>query len=160
MSTTQQRHRRRQRHRLRGALQQLIRQRQRHRHRRHHHHQHDHDHQCQVKANACGTEEIPMMSSLIPASVPECLSEFQPTYGEIKAMSKQNIIIFNTISLNEKCLLLRTKQSPSPAYPVASRRVVPCCCRRKKKCVGGGGFPQFLLSCNLFDSYNDSTLHI
>lgn len=143
MSTTQQRHRRRQRqrHRLRGALQQLIRQRQRHRHRRHHHH--DHDHQCQVKANACGTEEIPMMSSLIPASVPECLSEFQPTYGEIKAMSKQNIIIFNTISLNEKCLLLRTKQSPSPAYPVASRRVVPCCCRRKKSALVAVVSPNF-----------------
>lgn len=143
MSTTQQRHRRRQRHRLRGALQQLIRQRQRHRHRRHHHHHHDHDHQCQVKANACGTEEIPMMSSLIPASVPECLSEFQPTYGEIKAMSKQNIIIFNTISLNEKCLLLRSKQSPSPAYPVASRRVVPCCCRRKKSALVAVVSPNF-----------------
>lgn len=141
MSTTQQRHRRRQRHRLRGALQQLIRQRQRHRHRRHHHH--DHDHQCQVKANACGTEEIPMMSSLIPASVPECLSEFQPTYGEIKAMSKQNIIIFNTISLNEKCLLLRTKQSPSPAYPVASRRDVPCCCHRKKSALVAVVSPNF-----------------
>lgn len=140
MSTTQQRHRRRQRYRLRGALQQLIRQRQRHRHR--HHHQHDHDHQCQVKANACGTEEIPM-SSLIPASVPECLSEFQPTYGEIKAMSKQNIIIFNTISLNEKCLLLRTKQSPSPAYPVASRRVVPCCCCRKKSALVAVVSPNF-----------------
>lgn len=95
----------------------------------------------------------PSVCARVPVRVPTNLRRDK---GHVK--TKHNYFQYNFTQWKIFVVAHETKSFSRISRSVQARRslLLP----PQKKCVGGGGFPQFLLSCNLSDSYNDSTLHI